>query len=480
MTQSALAVAFATLTLASGCSPGAHAFDLDAGSRPADSGAALLDAGPPVVDAGTIPASDAALAMPEDEGTRDDTAGPGGETADADRITLCDSPAGRAGYGRFAELRTYPLVVHRVVGPGGELAVSDATIADQVRMANELFAPANVRFEVQSQEDLRISDHFHIDDEEERFAMLREHATPGAIDVFFARSMYGGYGGAATFPHYTVQGILLTAAASPDTLGHELGHYANALHQHEGLGVELVDRTNCTATGDLLCGTAADPGPSWLNATRGCALVPGTCGLARCGVDARGATYSPAVSNTMSYYGRCRSGFAPEQLQLMTCVLDRVRLELAPAAPPPGPTCAPDETACEGGCRDLATDPNHCGACDRACAAHDPCVLGRCCVGPYHVATGDGRCVWSCGTNTTPDVASGTCVCRAGFTPSGVDGFGRRVCSCAGPYHVTAPDGRCVWSCGEGTTPSTATNECVCRPGLRVVGADRFGRRICR
>ncbi len=50
---------------------------------------------------------------------------------------------------------------------------------------------------------------------------------------------------------------------------------------------------------------------------------------------------------------------------------------------------------------------------------------------------------------------------------------------CPAPYHVVAPDGRCVWSCSEGTTPDKKTNECVCKPGLKETGKDQFGRRIC-
>jgi hypothetical protein len=50
---------------------------------------------------------------------------------------------------------------------------------------------------------------------------------------------------------------------------------------------------------------------------------------------------------------------------------------------------------------------------------------------------------------------------------------------CIGPYHVLAPDGRCVWSCSVGTTPDNQTGECVCKPGLAQTSLDRFNRRVC-
>lgn len=41
-------------------------------------------------------------------------------------------------------------------------------------------------------------------------------------------------------------------------------------------------------------------------------------------------------------------------------------------------------------------------------------------------------------------------------------------------------DGRCVWSCSEGTEPARDRQECVCTQGKTEVGQDTFGRRVCR
>lgn len=50
---------------------------------------------------------------------------------------------------------------------------------------------------------------------------------------------------------------------------------------------------------------------------------------------------------------------------------------------------------------------------------------------------------------------------------------------CRGPYHVVAPDGRCVWSCTVGTTPDNETGECKCKPGYTQTNFDPLGRRNC-
>ena len=43
-----------------------------------------------------------------------------------------------------------------------------------------------------------------------------------------------------------------------------------------------------------------------------------------------------------------------------------------------GPTCPPGVASCGGVCRNLMTDPNHCGACNTPCGAGSMCSTGRC------------------------------------------------------------------------------------------------------
>jgi len=49
---------------------------------------------------------------------------------------------------------------------------------------------------------------------------------------------------------------------------------------------------------------------------------------------------------------------------------------------------------------------------------------------------------------------------------------------CPGPYHTTNANGFCGWSCSVGTTPSTS-GECECQTGYSETGKDSFGRRVC-
>ena len=104
------------------------------------------------------------------------------------------------------------------------------------------------------------------------------------------------------------------------------------------------------------------------------------------------------------------------------------------------------------------------------------------CQGPYRVPTNDGRCVWSCSQGTKP-ASNGECECRPGLVETARDIYGRRVCTaqppyCAGPYHVPTSEGHCVWSCSQGTHPAPS-GECECRPGFAETARDIYGRRVC-
>ena len=138
------------------------------------------------------------------------------------------------------------------------------------------------------------------------------------------------------------------------------------------------------------------------------------------------------------------------------------------------PDPASDECVCQPGFTETGQDQ----------FGRRVCTAAQECPGPYRAVAPDGRCVWSCSQGTQPDPATNECVCQSGLTETGQDQFGRRVCTaardCPGPYRVETADGRCVWSCGQGTRPDPASNQCVCQRGLREVGQDRFGRRVCR
>jgi hypothetical protein len=121
------------------------------------------------------------------------------------------------------------------------------------------------------------------------------------------------------------------------------------------------------------------------------------------------------------------------------------------------PTCAPDETVCDGECFHLSIDPRHCGACGVRCTGSSVCRDGTCrMVCDYGTTECDGACVylasdfWNCGTcghACDPGEYCGSGSCLPGPGPSGSGsssrGSGSGGCNgCNEPYpHPPGPAG---------------------------------------
>ncbi|MCP9770161.1 hypothetical protein EGI22_19830 [Lacihabitans sp. LS3-19] len=88
-------------------------------------------------------------------------------------------------------------------------------------------------------------------------------------------------------------------------LSHEIGHCLGLLHTFEtAIGNELVNGSNCSTAGDLVCDTPADPNGNFNSST---CVYTGTT------KDANNQSYNPMVNNLMSYYFFCMTIFTPNQ-----------------------------------------------------------------------------------------------------------------------------------------------------------------------
>lgn len=59
--------------------------------------------------------------------------------------------------------------------------------------------------------------------------------------------------------------------------------------------------------------------------------------------------------------------------------------------------CSPTAGVCDGQCVELASDPNHCGACSQHCSGSDRCRGGRCVRTGTHNAYVSPRRYWAAG-----------------------------------------------------------------------------------
>jgi hypothetical protein len=99
--------------------------------------------------------------------------------------------------------------------------------------------------------------------------------------------------------------VVLSEVRSRETLTHELGHYLGLCHTHEELSRYAVASQaplSCQRSGDGICDTAPDPGPSQ--------CLPG----AACELVCTQSAAKPDASNIMSYYLACRRALTAEQI----------------------------------------------------------------------------------------------------------------------------------------------------------------------
>ena len=151
------------------------------------------------------------------------------------------------------------------------------------------------------------------------------------LNIYFAPSTTGC--GWATFPvdKATRDFIVIknSCATNGSTFSHEIGHYFNLYHTHQGdetTSEELVTRganKNCGPNiGDELCDTPADPRLTY-------SIVNSSCEYTGIETDDNGDAYLPDTLNIMSYSRKeCRTRFTDQQVERMikSYIYDRIYL----------------------------------------------------------------------------------------------------------------------------------------------------------
>lgn len=149
---------------------------------------------------------------------------------------------------------------------------------------------------------------------------------PRRINVFFVQEIYGNSCGQSYFEGFFTQKeaqIFIETNCSDglaEQLAHHMGKLLGLLETNTGFAEELVDGSNCSTTGDLICDTPADPYGMIRNlAGRLVAannisplLYANNCEFIWGETDVNGDYYTPHVSNMMSPYP-CKCEFTREQ-----------------------------------------------------------------------------------------------------------------------------------------------------------------------
>jgi len=224
-----------------------------------------------------------------------------------------------------------PLVAHIIRQSDGTGGLSSADLDIAMNDLNTGFAQANFEFElceVRYIDNTAYGTIFYSNSAgSEEFQMATANRVPGKVNVFFIDNPRAGSNSAcgwSSFPSYlqaygkdwTI--MKNSCATNGSTFPHELGHWLNLYHTHQGYNnlatAELVDGSNCgPGIGDELCDTPADPRLS------GCvSSFPGCQYTCTTRTDANGDFYTPDTSNLMSYsQKRCRTFFSEQQIARM-------------------------------------------------------------------------------------------------------------------------------------------------------------------
>lgn len=221
-----------------------------------------------------------------------------------------------------------PIQIHLIVKVNGTSNLTISQIRNELDSVNHFYSNANMFFyECSSPEIIYDDSLYNYEYNTEESILLSQHYTNDVINVYFANtaSVNGtvvcGYSQFPPSDDYAVIGS--ACATNGSTLAHELGHYFGLFHTHGDISQgELVDGSNCSSDGDLICDTPADPVLNSGNVNTSC-VYTGTA------VDANFMAYTPDVTNIMSYSRKvCRNSFSAEQYFVINNVMQTERSNL--------------------------------------------------------------------------------------------------------------------------------------------------------
>lgn len=200
----------------------------------------------------------------------------------------------------------------------GESGLSQEFIQSELNKVNNQFSESGIEFFMCGAPRQIVGDQNYTRENSEDLNN-RNHVS-NTINIYFVNDVMVdvfGIGGFAFFPwdtRSTLQKYIVVSYRTPNLAGvisHELGHFYGLFHTHETFrGLEFVDGTNCSFTGDMLCDTDADYNLA-LGGLDGCTYVAEVR-------DPNGDLYMPDPRNLMSYSSHtCITYFSLEQAARM-------------------------------------------------------------------------------------------------------------------------------------------------------------------
>ena len=189
---------------------------------------------------------------------------------------------------------------------------------------NLAFKDANIEFKIIEsilfiKDETSVDDLYNSLDAEKKFT--KRFYKNRVINLFVLKN----YKQVVGFSHYPIlninQVIIAQDKLTDPSLVHEFGHFFGLLHTFDNSpsNAELVNiESNCQLLGDKICDTPTDP--------YGASFIEESCMLYGEYKDEQGNEFCPDLSNYMSYYGRCRNRFTPEQLDRIYFIASKIKV----------------------------------------------------------------------------------------------------------------------------------------------------------
>lgn len=209
-----------------------------------------------------------------------------------------------------------PFQIHLFTKSDSSSVLTLQKVYKEIDTVNVFYANANMFLYECAPPELIVDDSLYNFESVEEPILMNQHYTPDVLNLYFPNTAKSGTTAVCGYSRYppSVDVAIISAACATNgsTLPHEIGHYFGLMHTHDSyLGAELVDGSNCSFAGDMICDTPADPGLDYTNVSTAC-VYTGTV------TDGNGAPYMPDVTNIMSYARKeCRFYFSPMQYSVL-------------------------------------------------------------------------------------------------------------------------------------------------------------------
>ncbi len=235
----------------------------------------------------------------------------------------------QAGATRNTGTTCVPVRIHIVRENNGSGGISLGDVNIGMSYLNYFYLEAGIEFYICDVNYINNSNWYSFVPDSHEVPMTNAHSVPDAVNVYFVGSIWFQICGYAYYPDVDdviTLTILMandcTVDAENGTFVHELGHFFDLQHTHDGTengndddDAEHVPRSggnsNCTTHGDMLCDTEADPNGN----------NDPNCNFINNGEDSEDIymnTYTPDLDNIMSYYSDyCGGIFTPGQYTRM-------------------------------------------------------------------------------------------------------------------------------------------------------------------